>query len=88
MKAREVTFLVTALILGAVLGGLLGELIGGFLPDGAARTLFTKAIEIGFSPVTLSLYTITFTIGLMVKINFMSALVVLLVIFYFKFWYL
>lgn len=88
MKKRELTFIITTLILGAVLGGLLGEIIGGFLPDGAARTLFTKSLELGFSPVRVDFYSIAFTLGFMVKLNFMSILVVLLVIFYFKWWYI
>ncbi|MDZ4723287.1 MAG: DUF4321 domain-containing protein [candidate division Zixibacteria bacterium] len=88
MKGREIAFIMTALILGAMLGGLVGEIIGTFLPDGAAKILFTKSIEIGFSPFTLNLYTLAFTVGFMVKINFMSVLVVLLVIFYFRWWYL
>lgn len=88
MKGRELTFLIVSLLLAAVLGGLLGELIGSFLPDGAAKILFTKSIDIGFSPTTLAMYSITFTAGLMIKINLMSALCVLLVILYFRFWYL
>ena len=41
MKQRELTFLITAFILGAVIGGLVGDIIGSFLPDGAAKTVFT-----------------------------------------------
>lgn len=88
MKKRELTFLITALILGAVMGGLLGEVIGTFLPDGAAKTVFTKSIDIGFDATSLDLYAVTFTIGLKFKINFVSILVVLLVIVYFRWWYL
>ena len=88
MKRRELTFLITALILGAVLGGLVGDIIGTFLPPGAAKTVFTKSVEIGLSPSQVDFYSLSFTFGLKVKINFMSALVVLLVIVYFRWWYL
>jgi len=88
MKRRELTFIITALILGAVIGGLIGDVIGTFLPPGAAKTVFTKSIEIGFSPTKLEFYAVSFTLGLMFKINFMSVLVVLLVIVYFRWWYL
>jgi len=88
MKRRELTFLITALILGAVLGGLIGDVIGTFLPAGAAKTVFTKSVEIGVSPVQVDFYTVSFTFGLKVRINFMSVLVVLLVIIYFRWWYL
>lgn len=88
MKAREVTFIVTALIIGAVVGGLLGDIIGTFLPPGAAKTVFTKSIEIGFETIKVDFYAISFIFGLTLKINFMSILVLLLVIIYFRWWYL
>ena len=88
MKKRELTFIVTALILGAVMGGLLGDVIGTFLPEGAAKTVFTKSIQIGFDTTRIDLYAVVISFGLMFKINFMSVLVVLLVIVYFRWWYL
>lgn len=88
MKKRELTFIIVALILGAVIGGLLGDLIGSFLPAGAAKTVFTKSVSIGFDTVKVDFYTIAFTFGLMLKINFMSMLVVILVIIYFRWWYI
>lgn len=88
MQRRELTFLITALILGAVLGGLVGDIIGTFLPDGAAKTVFTKSLQIGFGPTQIDFFSVAFTIGLKFKINFMSVLVVLLVIIYFRWWYL
>ncbi|UCC44572.1 MAG: DUF4321 domain-containing protein [Candidatus Zixiibacteriota bacterium] len=88
MKRREVTFLIIALTLGAVLGGVVGDIVGTFLPAGAAKTVFTKSIQIGFSPVKVDFYAVSFTFGLTFKINFMSVLFVLLVIIYFRWWYL
>ena len=88
MKRRELTFVITALILGAVIGGVVGDVIGTFLPPGAAKTVFTKSIQIGFSPTKVDFYAISFTVGLMFKINFMSVLFILLVIVYFRWWYL
>lgn len=88
MKARELTFIVVALLLGAIVGGFLGDLIGSALPPGAAKTLFSKSVQIGFETTRVELYSISFTIGLMFKINFMSVLTVLLVIAYFRWWYI
>ena len=87
MNRREIVFLV-ALLLAAVIGGLFGDIIGTYLPDGAAKTLFTKSIQVGFSPSQVEFYAISFTIGLMFKINFVSALFVILVVVYFRWWYL
>jgi uncharacterized membrane protein YeiH len=88
LKKREVTFVVVALILGAVFGGLIGDILGSYLPPSAAKTLFTKSIDIGLETVKVDFYAIAFTIGFMLKINFMSVLFVILVIIYFKWWYL
>lgn len=88
MKKRELTFIIIALILGAVIGGLIGDIIGTFLPEGAAKTVFSKSIEIGFDATKVDFYALAFTFGLKLKINFMSTLVVILVIIYFRWWYL
>lgn len=88
MKRRELTFIITALILGAVFGGLIGDIIGSYLPPGTAKEVFTKSIEVGFQTTKVDFYAISFTVGLMFRINFMSVLVVLLVIVYFRWWYL
>jgi hypothetical protein len=88
VKRRELTFIIVALVLGAVIGGFLGELIGSFLPPGAAKTLFTKSVTIGLDTMRFQLYSIAFTFGLTFKINFMSALAVLVVIIYFRWWYI
>ena len=88
MKRREVMFITVALILGAVIGGLLGEIIATYLPDGAAKTLFSKSIEIGFQTLKVDFYAISFTVGLRLKINLLSALAVISVMIYFRWWYL
>jgi len=88
MKRREVVFLTVALVLGAVVGGLLGEMIGSFLPEGAVKTLFTQSIDIGFRTFTAEFYALSFTLGLMIKINFVSVLLILFVIVYFRWWYI
>jgi len=88
LKGRELTFLLVSLVLAAVVGGLIGDIIGSFLPEGAVKTLFEKSISIGFKPLTVELYAISFTIGLMVKINFVSILFIILVVIYFRWWFL
>jgi len=88
MKRREVTFILVALILCAVCGGLIGDVIACFLPPGAAKTVFGKSIEIGMETMRVDFYAVAFTFGLKLKVNFMSVLVLLLVIIYFRWWYL
>jgi len=88
LRTRELTFIVIALVLGAVIGGLIGDIIGTFLPPGAAKTVFTKSVEIGLDTIKVEFYAISFMFGLTLRINFVSVLVVLLVIVYFRWWYL
>jgi hypothetical protein len=88
LKGREITFLLVALVLAAVVGGLIGEIIGSFMPEGAVRTLFKESVTIGFKPLTVELYAISFTIGFLVKINFVSILFIIMVVLYFRWWFL
>jgi hypothetical protein len=88
LKEREITFLIIALVLAAVVGGLVGDIIGTFVPEGAVKTLFKESVDIGLKPTTLELYAVSFTIGLLVKINFVSILFIILVVIYFRWWFL
>lgn len=88
MKRSEAVFLTTALILAAVLGGLLGEVIGSFLPEGAVKILFEKSVQFGFQSFHLNVYAVDLTFGLLLKLNFVSLLLVLLVVVYYRWWYL
>ena len=83
--------------MAAVAGALVGDIVGSFLPDGTIKTLFEKNIEIGVGrtigmqqvePLSVNLYALTFVLGFMVRINFVSVLFVLLLLIYFRWWYL
>jgi hypothetical protein len=99
MKDREITFLIISLLLASIMGGFLGELIGEYLPDGAVKTLFQNSLEIGIGnrgvtvndiqePIYVNLFSISFAFALLIKLNFVSVLAVILVIIYYKWWYL
>lgn len=88
MKSKEITFIVIVLILAAVIGGLIGEIVGSFLPEGAVKTLFEKSRDFGLETFTLNFHNISLTFGLMIKINFVSILMIILVIAYFRWWHL
>jgi len=88
LKRPEIISIVIILLLAAVIGGLIGDLIGSFIPKGAVRTLFQEYVKIGFDTISFDFYSISLTFGLMVKINFVSILMVILVIVYFRWWYL
>jgi len=90
---------VVALVLASVIGGFIGQFIGNYLPDGAVKTLFQNNLEIGIGrggvtvneimePLFVNLYSISFAFGFLLRINFVSVLMVILVIIYFKWWYI
>ena len=87
MNSRERGFIIFSLVLAAIVGGLVGDIIGQFLPEGAAKTLFSRAFEIGFDSTTLDLWAVTLTLGMTLKINFVSVLTMILVVVYFKWWF-
>jgi hypothetical protein len=99
LRDREIRFIIVSLIMAAIIGGFLGQLIGEYLPEGAVKTLFIKSMDIGIGqrgisvneiqePIYINLYSISLAFGLLIKINFVSLLMIILVIIYFKWWYL
>jgi len=99
MNSRELTFIIVSLILATVFGGFVGQLVGDYLPEGAVKTLFQKNLEIGIGdrgilvnkiqePININLYSVSIAFGLLIKINFVSVLMVILVIIYFRWWYI
>jgi len=88
MKRRDTLILVISLLLAGIVGGLLGDIIGYYLPDGAVKTLFQKNIPIGFDTGEVDFFVISFNFGIKVVINFMSMLFMILVLIYFRWWYI
>lgn len=88
MRRSEIGYVVVGILVAGVVGGLIGEIIGSFLPEGTAKLLFLKSSTIGFEPTTLHFYSITFTAGLLLKFNFVSILMMVFVLAYFRWWYL
>ena len=88
MRRSEIGYVVVGILVAGVVGGLIGEIIGSFLPDGTAKLLFLTSSTIGFEPTTLHFYSISFTVGLLLKFNFVSILMMIFVLVYFRWWYL
>jgi len=99
LRDKEIRFVIFSLVMAAIVGGFIGELIGSYLPDGAVKTLFVKSLDIGIGqrgisvneiqePIYINLFSVSLAFGLLIKINFVSLLMIILVIIYFKWWYL
>ncbi len=91
MRRNEITFLIFALLLATIVGGLLGDMIGEFLPQGTAKTLFQKNVQIGIGvdhPVSADFFSISFAFSFAFRINFVSVLFMIMVLIYFRWWYI
>ena len=71
-RYRTVGFIFMILIFGLVLGNALGLLVGAIVPEGVVRDFFIKSISLGWSPFTIDLYLITFTLGFSINISVLS----------------
>jgi len=63
---------VIIVIVGALLGTMLGELLAAYLPGGPVKDFLLKNITFGLDPTTVNLHILTFTIGLVLKINVLT----------------
>jgi len=83
---NKVFVLIISIIAGIILGGYLGELLGLILPEGAVKTFFTRSLNIGFEEIKINLGAMSLSFGFMIKFNFLSALALFIVVYYFKWW--
>ena len=87
MRLRQsVGMFILVVFLGALIGAVLGEIIGLLLPNGVAKEFFLKSVNFGFSPTTLNLVLLTFTIGITMKINVIGVIGIFLATYIFR-WY-
>ena len=89
MAPRRRPFAVVALVLflGIVVGTVVGEAVGLLLPeDKVIRKVFVNSTDFHVGPVHIDLVVFSFTFGLSLRVNLMSALGVFVVSFLLK-WY-
>ena len=68
------------LLLGFFLGGLFTKIAVMFLPDSAARTFLTTAVDISFGPLSMDLVAVAFTVGpLVINLNVLTLVGIFLV---------
>lgn len=77
-KNKDSIVLLIVLLIGLVIGGLIGDVLG------QSFEVLTYGKEIGFSPVTVDLSVLQFTIGLKMSINLASILGLMLALFIFR----
>jgi len=60
---RRPRFYFGVLVTGFLVGGFLNAILSRFLPDSAAKTIFTYAVTGTMGPVSLDLLVVSFTLG-------------------------
>ena len=72
-------------LIGGLFGGILGEILQVMAPQGNIQTVFATNFTPGISPpLTIDLVLLKFTIGFVLKINFLSLLGMFLGIYLYK----
>lgn len=77
-RTRSSLLLLILLLTGAAIGGLLGEILGGYLPILMVDKVF------GFSPTTIDLGVLTFTLGFTFRLNLAGVIGLILGFFFYR----
>ena len=82
---KNKTFLI-AVIIGFLSGALVSELLRMVLPTGVVKDFLVKSVSFGFEPSTINLGLMTFTIGINFTFTIVSLLIIVGIVYYFKWW--
>jgi len=66
---KNIPLTIFILIMGLILGTFIGDLLGMVLPEGAAKTVMTTPLKIGFESISIDLHIFSIVLGFMLKIN-------------------
>ena len=84
---RNVKRLAWTQVLGLLLGGLLTKLSELFLPESAANSFLTTAVEASIGPLSIDLVAVAFTIGpLTLSLNVLTLVGISIVAFIVRSW--
>ena len=86
-QRRSKTRLIWTLILGLMLGGLFTQLSNIFLPQSAAKSFLTTAVEASLGPLSIDLVAVALTIGpLTLSLNVLTLVGITVVTFIVRSW--
>ena len=78
--------LIIGLIIGILAGSLISDLFTLFAPTGMVKTFFTKGVNFGIETFTLNLGSIVFTFGLTFRFTIISFILIIVMVYYFRWW--
>lgn len=85
MRKKLGTFFV-AVVVALVAGELISILLQFILPSGVVKEFLLKSVNFGVPQMTLDFAIFVLNFGLTFHINIISLSVILLVVYYFKWW--
>ena len=84
---RNIKRLAWTQVLGLLLGGLLTQLSELFLPESAAKSFLTTAVEASIGPLSIDLVAVAFAIGpLTLSLNVLTLVCISIVAFIVRSW--
>ena len=84
---RNIKRLAWTQVLGLLLGGLLTQLSELFLPESAAKSFLTTAVEASIGPLSIDLVVVAFAIGpLTLSLNVLTLVGISIVAFIVRSW--
>ncbi len=84
---RNIKRLAWTQVLGLLLGGLLTQLSELFLPESAAKSFLTTAVEASIGPLSIDLVAVAFAIGpLTLSLNVLTLVGISIVAFIVRSW--
>jgi hypothetical protein len=79
-------FLTLAILFGILAGGLVSELFDVLAPTGMVKTFFTKSIGFGVPAFSVDLGMFSFTLGLSFRFTVISLFILIVIVYYFRWW--
>ncbi len=84
---RNIKRLAWTQVLGLLLGGLLTQLSELFLPESAAKSFLTTAVEASIGPLSIDLVAVAFAIGpLTLSLNVLTLVGISIIAFIVRSW--
>jgi hypothetical protein len=87
-RRRPLALVALLLFLGIVMGTVVGEAVGLVLPEGkVVRDVFVNATDLHVGPLHVDLVVFSFTVGFSLRVNLMSALGILVVFMFLRYYW-
>ncbi len=87
LRKKNPWIFVFIIILGAIVGSTVGHILGIVLPQGAAKTVFLKALTVGIPTFTLNLAIVKLTFGFVLHINLVTVIFIILLAYILRWFY-